>query len=238
MLKILVVEDEMSIRHNVEEILELCDYQVLTADNGRTGLELAQKALPDLIISDIMMPKLDGYGMLEELRKNEATATIPVIFLTAKTEKCDLRKGMELGADDYITKPFTPDEVLETVASRWKRHCAYQERLNQEKSKFEAIKAELIKKDEQLRQKLELADIKEELLNKLIKDLSSPISNINLAIKMLQDAESEEKRERYLMVLHQECSKEISLINEISELQNLLTPENVTILQKFNLLKK
>src|SRR4051812_33462814 len=106
MKKILLIEDSREMRENTAEILELANYNVITAANGKIGVEYAVKELPDLIICDIMMPELDGYGVLYMLGKNPATASIPFIFLTAKAEKTDLRKGMSMGADDYLTKPF------------------------------------------------------------------------------------------------------------------------------------
>lgn len=121
MKKILLIEDNNDMRENTAEILELANYNVLTAKNGKIGVELAQKELPDLIICDIMMPVLDGYGVLHMLSKNNETASIPFIFLTAKTERSDLRKGMEMGADDYVTKPFDDIELLRAVESRLKK---------------------------------------------------------------------------------------------------------------------
>lgn len=121
MKKIVLIEDNNDVRENTAEILTLAHYQVLTAKNGKEGVELAQQEKPDLIICDIMMPILDGYGVLHMLSKNDDTATIPFIFLTAKAERSDLRKGMEMGADDYLTKPFDDIELLNAIESRLKK---------------------------------------------------------------------------------------------------------------------
>ena len=118
---ILLIEDNLEIRENTAEILELANYKVLTAENGKLGIEKAMEDHPDLIICDIMMPVLDGYGVLHLLNKNEALKDIPFIFLTAKTERQDFRKGMEMGADDYITKPFTELELLNAIEQRLKK---------------------------------------------------------------------------------------------------------------------
>lgn len=118
MKKILLIEDNDDVRENTAEILELSNYEVIVADNGKTGIEKALEHQPDLIICDIMMPVLDGYGVLHAIHKNEAIKNTPFIFLTAKTERGDFRKGMELGADDYITKPFSGTELLNAVDSR------------------------------------------------------------------------------------------------------------------------
>lgn len=121
MKKILLIEDNDDVRENTAEILSLAKYQVVTAKNGKEGVELAQKENPDLIICDVMMPVLDGYGALHLLSKNPSTASIPFIFLTAKADRTDFRKGMEMGADDYITKPFDDIELLNAVESRLKK---------------------------------------------------------------------------------------------------------------------
>ncbi len=121
MKKILLIEDNPDVRENTAEILSLAKYKVITAVNGKEGVELARQEKPDLIICDIMMPVLDGHGALHLLSKNEETACIPFIFLTAKAERTDFRKGMEMGADDYITKPFDDVELLNAIESRLKK---------------------------------------------------------------------------------------------------------------------
>ena len=121
MKKILLIEDNDNIRNNTAEILELSNYKVIVAENGKIGVEKAIKHTPDLIICDIMMPLLDGYGVLHAVHKNDAIKNTPFIFLTAKTERGDFRKGMELGADDFITKPFNGTELLNAVDSRLKK---------------------------------------------------------------------------------------------------------------------
>jgi len=118
---ILVIDDNTDIRENTAEILELAGYKTFTAENGKQGVELAIREKPSVIVCDIMMPELDGYGVLHLLRKNSETQHIPFIFLTAKTERSDFRKGMEMGADDYITKPFEDIELLNAVEVRLKK---------------------------------------------------------------------------------------------------------------------
>jgi DNA-binding response OmpR family regulator len=122
MKKILLIEDNPDIRENTGEILTLAGYEVSMAENGKVGVDLAQRTKPDLIICDIMMPELDGYGVLHILNKNEETSPIPFIFLTAKTEKTDIRKGMTLGADDYLTKPFDDTDLLNAIETRLRKH--------------------------------------------------------------------------------------------------------------------
>lgn len=121
MKKILVIEDNEQVRENLAEILELSNYDVHTAENGKIGIEKALHEIPDLILCDVMMPELDGYGVLHVLDKNPKVADIPFIFLTAKADKTDFRKGMNLGADDYITKPFDDVELLDAIERRLKK---------------------------------------------------------------------------------------------------------------------
>jgi len=129
MKKILVIEDNTEVRENIAEILELSGYKVFTAADGKEGVATALRELPDLVVCDIMMPLLDGYGVLHLLNKHRETASIPFIFLTAKSEKADLRKGMELGADDYISKPFDGIELLTAIETRLKKTDALKQSL-------------------------------------------------------------------------------------------------------------
>lgn len=118
---ILVIDDNNDLRENTAEILDLAGYDTLTAENGKKGVDIAVKEKPALIVCDIMMPELDGYGVLHLLKKNPDTQNIPFIFLTAKTERSDFRKGMEMGADDYVTKPFDDIELLNAIEVRLKK---------------------------------------------------------------------------------------------------------------------
>jgi CRP-like cAMP-binding protein/CheY-like chemotaxis protein len=119
--KILLIEDNLEMRENTAEILELAGYNVITAENGKIGVKKAQEIIPDIVICDIMMPELDGYGVLHLLAKDTKTMAIPFIFLTAKAEKSDMRKGMNLGADDYLSKPYDDTELLKAVEIRLNR---------------------------------------------------------------------------------------------------------------------
>src|SRR5215203_4466871 len=118
---ILVIDDNNDLRENTAEILDLAGYKTLQAVNGKQGVDIAVREKPSLIVCDIMMPELDGYGVLHLLKKNASTSNIPFIFLTAKTERGDFRKGMEMGADDYITKPFEDIELLNAIEVRLKK---------------------------------------------------------------------------------------------------------------------
>jgi DNA-binding NarL/FixJ family response regulator len=122
MKKILVIEDEPETLENLVLMLEMEGFKPLSAPNGRAGVAVAKRELPDVILCDVSMPEMDGYGVLETLRADRATVSIPFIFLTAKGDKKDLRTGMNLGADDYLTKPASAEEVLSAISARLDRH--------------------------------------------------------------------------------------------------------------------
>lgn len=121
MKKILIIEDEPEMRRNITMLLRYHEYETIAAENGRKGVELAQREKPDLVLCDVMMPELDGHGVLHALQQNAALALIPFIFLTAKGEKEDLRNGMELGADDYLTKPVANADLVRAIEARLRR---------------------------------------------------------------------------------------------------------------------
>jgi DNA-binding NarL/FixJ family response regulator len=121
MKRILIIEDEPEMRRNLQTLLKMEGFEVLSASDGRTGIALAKAQIPDLVLCDVMMPIMDGHEVLKVLRNDPATMNIPFIFLTAKGERTDLRSGMNLGADDYLTKPVAREDLLEAVAARLKR---------------------------------------------------------------------------------------------------------------------
>ncbi|MCA0456705.1 MAG: response regulator [Chloroflexi bacterium] len=140
MSRILVIEDEPNLRKNILDFLELEGFDVFEAEDGLVGLECAREQHPDLIISDISMPNMDGYKALLELRKDERSANIPVIFLSAMADRSFVRHGMELGADDYLTKPFSYPELLAAIQARLDRHVATQHSASKE---LESVKKRL-----------------------------------------------------------------------------------------------
>ncbi len=159
MKKVLVIEDQDEVRENICEILELTGYEVRDASNGKLGCSEAVQWQPDLILCDVMMPELDGFGVLKILRKRPETKTIPLIFLTAKVEPEDLRKGMGLGADDYLMKPFDNTELLEAIDLRLRKRETEQERSLQYKSEMGNLRSA----DRERKTLLELLDTGEEI---------------------------------------------------------------------------
>ena len=124
--KILIIEDQAPMRRNLALMLQMEGYETCTAENGRVGVETAYAERPDLILCDVMMPELDGYGVVQKLREDAAFATTPFVFLTAKSDKGDVRVGMNFGADDYLTKPVNREDLLTAVQIRLQRSTMIQ----------------------------------------------------------------------------------------------------------------
>ncbi len=164
MTRILVIEDDRQIRINIVEVLSYQDYTLFEAENGLVGVQVAKECLPDLIICDINMPEMDGYEVLQALRDESQTATIPFIFLTAQTDKLSMRHGMDLGADDYLTKPFSLDELLAAIKARFEKHAL------------------LIKENEQ-----KLNTLRGNILHALPHELRTPLTGILGAAELIVD---------------------------------------------------
>lgn len=131
MQKILVIEDEQNVRDSILDILNAEDFYAIGAENGQVGVQAADEFQPNLVICDVMMPELDGYAVLTQLRQNPKTETIPFVFLSAKSEKVDFRQGMDLGADDYLTKPFTRTELLQAISTRLEKQTTIEQQSQQ-----------------------------------------------------------------------------------------------------------
>jgi CheY-like chemotaxis protein/CRP-like cAMP-binding protein len=153
MKKILLIEDDTTLRETTAEILELENYEVVTASNGKKGVELAKQTLPNIIICDIMMPEMDGYQVLEILSNTKTTQRIPFIFMSAKTEIKEVRKGMDLGADDYLTKPVSEELLISAIESRLAKAALLNEKNDENKSNLNLLKEDFtnIKSIEELK---------------------------------------------------------------------------------------
>lgn len=176
MTKILVIEDEVSVRENLVDLLEASDYEVICAENGFLGAVWAFEHIPDLIVCDVMMPEVNGHEVLEALRQNPATATIPFIFLTAMADIKSIRKGIELGADDYLTKPFESLDLLKAIEVKLARKAAMEKTYNKNGSN-EALSKVLIAIH--MLKKLEEGNQKDQSLNLLGNVCFSEIKSIH-----------------------------------------------------------
>lgn len=214
-MKILVIEDERDVRLNILEILSSSNFDTVHASNGREGIQLAKEEQPDLIICDIKMPDIDGYQVLSELRQDKETATIPFIFLTAKADKTDIRRGMNLGADDYLTKPFRRVELLETIAARYKKQQA------------------LLSLQSSVRELAEKASEKDELVCSITHDLRAPLTTIKVALQLLEM--TPENHERYINVALTACDQGDELIQNLLHLYQLEAGETRILLEPIDL---
>jgi len=238
MSKLLIIEDEAQVRENIKEILELNGYTVLTAEGGLQALPLLKEHFPDLILCDVMMPGLSGHDVLSQVRQQDDIAAIPFVFLTAKADHRDLREGMNLGADDYLAKPFEAKDLLDAVRSRLDHRSTVQKVATAQAEQNQTLNHALTKSQRQMAETQKIADIKDELLGKISAELREPLSNINVAIQMLQRADSTDERDRYLRILKEEYAREMALLSQVDSLRSLLTPDNAKLLQSFDLLSK
>ncbi|MGV0024484.1 hybrid sensor histidine kinase/response regulator [Phormidesmis priestleyi] len=204
-MRILVIEDEKDVRLNIVEILASGGFDSINAENGFVGIQMAKEASPDLIICDIKMPDFDGYGVLEELRQDPSTAMIPFIFLTAKTDRAEIRQGMNLGADDYLTKPFRRVDLLATIAARLKRHSA--------QSQIQKRVLEL----------QELNHQKDELVSTITHDLRAPLTTIKVALQLIESVP--DNRKQYTEIALSACDQCDALIQNLLDLYQLESGE-------------
>ena len=221
MKKILVIEDELPVRENLVDLLEAEDFEVAATENGITGVLWAEENLPDLIICDVMMPAVSGHDVLYELRQNPMTETIPFIFLTAMADKNDIRQGMELGADDYLTKPFTREEVLGAIASRLAKHEKFRQQYNSERQRSEALEQQV----QELQQHLDSQQ-------KSQQQWQRALQRLNTATSMLRRLKPGTTRDRSFKMMQESCAPEIELFENMPEIQKLLDPENAELLRK------
>lgn len=203
MFKILLIEDEGDLRESLLDLLEIEGFESIGAESGQIGIQRAQAENPHLIICDILMPDIDGYEVLSTLRKDAKTALIPFIFLTALGSPENLRQGMNLGADDYLAKPFKREDLLAAINIRLNKQAAIVHLQQQ----VEVLQADNLSKDE--------------FLNTASHELRAPMTNILVAVKMLKNLLTQERQQRYVELVKVECSREIGLINNLLELQQL-----------------
>ena len=227
MKKILVIEDDFSVRSNILDLLEAEDFNAIGAENGFIGALWAQQHSPDLIICDVMMPEVDGYEVLNALRSQPTTATIPFIFLTAMADKTNIRYGMEMGADDYVTKPFTTEELLNAIATRFAKQDAVMQQYTAEHQRAEALE----QKVKELQQYVDANDG----LQQFQQQLNSTIPKLNIAIHLMKNLEPGDDRDRGLAILQATCAEEITLLNQVPNLEDLLTSENLALLRQLNI---
>lgn len=222
--KVLVIESEDAVRDAIAEFLESKNFRIIPATTGKKGIEIALEELPDLIVCNLVLLDGEGYQVLEAVRHKKETQSIPLIVITDKTSRQSYRMAMQLGADDYLVQPFTNEELIEAIKTRLRR------KEDLEKKYQTDIKQ--VKK--QLNSKQEKEKIQEEVWNNLFNDLRGNLGKIKLAIHLLQTSKSSQKQKIYLELLEEECFAMIDLVNRVSELRLLLTPDHLELIQRYN----
>jgi two-component system, OmpR family, alkaline phosphatase synthesis response regulator PhoP len=210
MKTVLIIEDEVTVRESLVDLLEIEGFRAIAANNGKMGVEIALKERPDLVLCDISMPGLDGFGVLQELRGNPDTGAMPFVFLTARTTKVEFRRGMELGADDYLFKPFTIDELLNAIAARLTKQAALIQQLSTPTTKLPTIAAH------------------DGLLNYFYQELRNPLSTLNLILYWLQQGSPEAMAE---LTIQQDYAREVSVLQQVDKMHDQISPEVVKLLK-------
>ena len=248
MKKILVIEDEQTVRESILDLLEAEGFSGMGGENGNVGLQLARDNHPDLILCDVQMPDLDGYSVLTHLREAANTADIPFIFLTARGTKADIRYGMELGADDYLTKPCTATELLGAISVRLAKQAALLERYHKQTDspQPEGNASAASPSDRAVRsssfhppdsEAAHSSSTRDGLLNHFYQELRNPLSSINMTLHLLKTAPSATSFETSVAAIQQDYGRELSILQQVYKLQNFLIPESATLLQSCHLIE-
>ena len=208
-IKILVIEDELEIRANLLDLLEMEGYSAIGADNGITGLIGALEHHPDIILCDVMMPELDGHEVLAALRQEPETALTPFVFLTALADKGDIRQGMKLGADDYITKPFVCGEVIDAINIRLQRQTLLAERQEAEQAVIQALEKDV----KAFRDSLDSE--RAALISDVRSQLKTGLKKLSIASNILKTMPPGEERERSTALIQSVCTAQVKLLSRI-----------------------
>ncbi len=229
MTKILVIEDERATRANIVSFLESEGFEMLVAENGRLGIQLAQRHLPDLIICDILMPELDGYDVLTTLQQESQTASIPFIFLTVTATEAGFQQSLDLGADDYLSKPITSEQLRRAIALQLKKQAESDAEISAPADASSSL----------LSPELRLIKAKDRLFNQLSQGVKQHLAKMSRAAQALKQKaasrEADYESDRHLQDLQEGTARVLALVNEVTALHNMLTPENTQVLlEQFN----
>ena len=214
-IKILVIEDELEIRANLLDLLDMEGYVAIGADNGITGLIGALEHHPDIILCDVMMPELDGHEVLAALRQEPETALTPFIFLTALADKGDIRQGMKLGADDYITKPFVCGEVIDAINIRLQKQTALAERNKAEQAIMSALQEDV----QAFRDGLD--NERAVLISDVRSQIKTDLKKLSIASDILKTLPHSEERVRSAALIQSVCNAQVKLLSRIPNFDHL-----------------
>ncbi|KAM3089983.1 response regulator transcription factor [Phormidesmis sp. 146-35] len=235
MKTILVIEDEQTVRESILDLLEAEGFRGIGGENGNVGVNLAREHHPDLILCDVQMPDLDGYSVLTHLRKSPETAGIPFIFLTARSTKSDIRYGMELGADDYLTKPCTATELLGAISGRLAKQSALLKRFSRQAIARQEASDRSRPDVSQTSASEQNSGTRDGLLNHFYQELRNPLSNINMALYLLKTPPLTTAPEETIETVQREYGRELAILQQVYKLQDSLIPESAQLLQCCNL---
>ena len=235
MKTILVIEDEQTVRESILDLLEAEGFHGIGGENGNVGVQLAREHHPDLILCDVMMPDLDGFSVLSQLRTSPDTAGIPFIFLSACSTKADQRQGMDLGADDYLTKPCTATDLLGAVSGRLAKYAALAERYMQKVEPAKSARVELTAEPSLSGiESPQISGTHDGLLNHFYQELRNPLSNINMALYLLKLERV--GQESTIATVQREYGRELAVLQEVYKLQEYLIPESAELLRGCSLM--
>ncbi|MBW4443721.1 MAG: response regulator [Plectolyngbya sp. WJT66-NPBG17] len=234
MKTILVIEDEQTVRESILDLLEAEGFHGIGGENGDIGVKLAHEHHPDLILCDVTMPELDGFSVLAQLRKSPDTAGIPFIFLSARSTKSDQRQGMELGADDYLTKPCTATDLLGAVSGRLAKYAAMAERYLQKVEPAKSEKTESVVEPSGA-DSPQISGTRDGLLNHFYQELRNPLSNINMALHLLKLERI--GHESTIATVQREYGRELAVLQAVYKLQDYLMPESAELLRNCHLMQ-
>ncbi|MBD1825881.1 response regulator [Cyanobacteria bacterium FACHB-DQ100] len=232
MKTILVIEDEQTVRESILDLLEAEGFRGIGGENGQIGVQLAHDHHPDLILCDVTMPDCDGFSVLTQLRTSPDTSGIPFIFLSARSAKTDQRQGMELGADDYLTKPCTATDLLGAVVGRLAKYEALAECYSRQvkPAKPEKAKSQPVSLPVTAPQ---VSGTRDGLLNHFYQELRNPLSNINMALHLLRLGRV--GQESAIDILERDYGRELAVLQAVYQLQEHLIPESAELLRNCNL---
>ena len=226
MTKILVIEDELFVRENIVDLLEAEDFEVFSTENGIMGILWAQENIPDMVICDVMMPEMNGHEVLETMRNLPSLTLTPFIFLTAMADKGDMRQGMKLGADDYLTKPFTRTDLLSAINSRLVKQEKLMKQYNEEHQRAEAL-GKKVKELEQL-----------QIQKDLSLEYQQALLKINTAIDLIQKIQPGEKRDLNLRIIQENFAEDFALLKKDPDLYEQIECKVTGLLSKPQIVSK
>lgn len=223
---VLIIDDDPVSLSNTDRILQQQNFKTCIASDGITGIDLAHEIKPNLILSDIMLPKMDGFSVLSEIRRSEDTSSIPFILLWEKSEIADAEASLDLAADHHLMKPLSRQGLLSAIAACLQKYERLEKRALEQQQYIESL-------ERQLKQQQDLSEIQGLLIQKFARELRHPISNISLAIQMMgADATAATPQMQEFRLLEDECFRVIALLNDVSNCQELLLSSRIGVLQR------